>query len=73
MRSTRALGLTTVANVALLAGTTGAQGAKPLKKCAPDAVIAGTVCMDTYEASVWRVPGPLGMNTGLVKPLPLGA
>jgi hypothetical protein len=72
MRSTMALGLTTAAAVALLASTAGAQGAKPLKKCPADAVIAGTVCMDTYEASVWRVPDPLGANKGLVKRIQLG-
>lgn len=44
----------------------GAQGAKPLKKCAPDAVISGTVCMDTYEASVWRVPNATTSNRALV-------
>jgi len=58
--------------VAALAGTAGAQGAKPLKKCAPDAVIAGTVCMDTYEASVWRVPNATTTNAGLVKKLQQG-
>jgi len=42
------------AAVALLASPGWAQGAKPLKKCAPDAVVSGTVCMDRYEASVWR-------------------
>ncbi len=55
-----------------LAGTAGAQGAKPLKRCAPDAVIAGTVCMDTYEASVWRVPNATTTNAGLVKKLQQG-
>jgi hypothetical protein len=30
----------------------------PIKKCADDAVVAGTVCLDTYEASVWRVTDP---------------
>ena len=44
--------------VVLSVSTAGAQGAKPLKKCPPDAVVAGTVCMDKYEASVWRVPEP---------------
>jgi len=39
----------------------------PLKKCADDAVVAGTVCMDKYEASVWRVPDPTGANKTLVK------
>jgi hypothetical protein len=35
-------------------------------KCADDAVLAGTVCLDTYEASVWRVPNPTTTNKGLV-------
>jgi hypothetical protein len=49
-----------------------AQGAKPLTKCAPDAVVSGTVCMDKFEASVWRVPIPLGANKGLVKKIRQG-
>jgi len=56
----------------LVASTAGAQGAKPLKKCASDAVIAGTVCMDTYEASVWRVPNATTTNAGLVKKIQQG-
>jgi formylglycine-generating enzyme required for sulfatase activity len=39
----------------------------PLTECPPDAVISGTVCMDKYEASVWRVPTfevtPRGVRT----------
>ena len=54
-----------VAALIFLAGTAGAQGAKPLKKCPLDSVVSGTVCMDKYEASVWRVPDPLGANKGL--------
>lgn len=54
------------------AGQAGAQGAKPLKKCAPDAVVSGTVCMDKYEASVWRVPAPFGANKSLVKKIQRG-
>jgi hypothetical protein len=65
-------GITVLAAAALLAGTAWAQSAKPLKRCAPDAVIAGTVCMDTYEASVWRVPGPTTINKGLVKKIQQG-
>ena len=57
--------ITVSAAVLLLASTAGAQGAKPLKKCAVDAVVAGTVCMDTYEASVWRVSDPLVANKGV--------
>jgi formylglycine-generating enzyme required for sulfatase activity len=65
-------GMLAVAVVLLLASTAWAQGAKPLKKCPADAVIAGTVCMDTYEASVWRVPGPTTLNVALVKKIQQG-
>ncbi len=44
----------------------------PVKKCSADAVAAGTVCMDTYEASVWRVADPLGVNKGLVTKIQKG-
>ena len=60
------------AAVVLLANTAGAQGAKPLTKCAADAVVAGTVCMDKFEASVWRVPNPTTANKGLVKKIQQG-
>ena len=56
----------------LLASTASAQGAKPLKKCPLDAVVSGTVCMDKYEASVWRVPGATTTNAGLVKKIQKG-
>ena len=64
--------MTMSAALLLLASPAGAQGAKPLKKCAVDAVVAGTVCMDTYEASVWRVSDPLVANKGLVKKIQAG-
>lgn len=58
----------TIAVVSLvLAAPAAGDGAKPLAKCAPDAVVSGTVCMDRFEASVWRVPDPNGANKGLVK------
>jgi hypothetical protein len=57
--------------LALLADA-AAQTGKPLKKCAQDAVLSGTVCMDRYEASIWRVPDPLGANKALVKKIQLG-
>jgi formylglycine-generating enzyme required for sulfatase activity len=60
------------AAVVLLASTAGAQGAKPLTKCAPDAVVSGTVCMDKFEASVWRVALPATANKGLVKKIQQG-
>lgn len=43
-----------------------------LKKCANDAVVSGTVCMDTYEASVWRVPNPTTTNAALVQKIQQG-
>jgi formylglycine-generating enzyme required for sulfatase activity len=44
----------------------------PLTKCADDAVVAGTVCLDRYEASVWRVPNASTTNAKLVKKIQLG-
>src|SRR6185503_12399049 len=58
-----------MAALVLAACTAGAQGAKPLKKCPLDSVVSGTVCMDKYEASVWRVPAALALNKGLVAKL----
>ena len=40
-------GVTMSAVLVLLARTAGTQGARPLTRCAPDAVVSGTVCMDT--------------------------
>lgn len=59
--------ITVSAALVLLGSTAQAEGAKQVKKCAPDAVVSGTVCMDRYEASMWRVPGPTTINKGLVK------
>ena len=66
--------ITMAAALVLLANTAGAGGppSGPLKKCPVDAVVAGTTCMDKYEASVWRVPDPLNTNKGLVKKIQQG-
>ena len=40
--------VTTLLFAGALASPAAAEGAKPLAKCAPDAVVAGTVCMDKY-------------------------
>ena len=45
----------------------------PLARCRADAVVAGTVCLDKYEASVWRVPDPTTTNAGLVRRIRLGS
>ena len=42
------------------------------RSCGPDAVPAGTVCMDRYEESVWRVPNPTTTNAPLVAKIQLG-
>jgi formylglycine-generating enzyme required for sulfatase activity len=44
----------------------------PVTRCAADAVLAGPVCLDTYEASVWRVPNPTTTNASLVRKIQLG-
>jgi hypothetical protein len=44
----------------------------PVTSCSGDAVVAGTVCLDKYEASVWRVPDPAGANKGLVQKIKQG-
>ena len=56
----------------LLASAAGAQGARPLAKCAAGAVVSGTVCMDRYEASVWRVENPTTDNASLVAKIQQG-
>jgi formylglycine-generating enzyme required for sulfatase activity len=44
----------------------------PLRGCGPDAVPAGTACLDKYEASAWRVPSPTTANASLVRRIRLG-
>jgi len=60
----------------LLMSVARADGSKsnrtPVKRCLPDAVQAGSVCLDIYEASVWRVANPTTLNAPLVKKIQLG-
>ena len=42
------------------------------RTCGPDAVPAGTVCLDLFESSVWRVPDPHTTNASLVAKIQLG-
>ena len=67
-------GITLSAALALLASAAVAAGppSGPLSKCPADSVVSGTVCMDKYEASVWRVPGPTTINKKLVKKIQQG-
>jgi formylglycine-generating enzyme required for sulfatase activity len=43
-----------------------------VRRCGLDAVVAGTVCLDRYEASVWRVPNPTTTNALLVRKIQQG-
>jgi len=44
----------------------------PVTRCGPDAAVVGTVCLDRYEASVWRVPEPTTTNAILVRRIQRG-
>jgi len=54
------------------ASTVAADLSIRLTRCRADAVVAGTVCLDRYEASVWRVPNPTTTNADLVSRIHLG-
>lgn len=62
--------------VAILGTGTGVEAHSllrvPLRRCAADAVPAGTVCLDKYEESVWRVPNSSTTNAMLVRRIQLG-
>ena len=59
--------ITSVASVADAHAPTSA-----VTRCSADAVVAGTVCLDRYEASVWRVPNPTTANAILVRRIQQG-
>ena len=62
--------------VGLVMGVASAAAAgfptSPVTTCAADAVVAGAVCLDRYEASVWRVPHPTTTNATLVNRIRFG-
>ena len=59
--------------VGLLTATAAVAAAhSPVTRCSADAVLAGTVCLDRYEATVWRVPEPTTTNALLVRKIHLG-
>jgi sulfatase-modifying factor enzyme 1 len=68
MNLSLAVGLVMVAASGAAAGFPRA----PVRRCAADAVLAGTVCLDRYEAGVWRVPNPATTNASLVRKIQLG-
>ena len=71
-QTARALVLAAALTPALAARTLAVFPRTAISRCAPDAVVAGTLCLDTYEASVWRVPDPAGQNAVLVRAIQSG-
>lgn len=61
-----------VAAVVLLAGAVWAAAPKPVTRCPADSTPAGTVCIDKYEGSVWRVTDPEGTGAALVRKIQKG-
>jgi hypothetical protein len=59
--------------VAAAAALVLASSAAWAKVCPADSVAAGTVCLDRYEASVWRVPNATTANAGLVAKIQSGS
>jgi formylglycine-generating enzyme required for sulfatase activity len=56
----------------LLAAPAGAAWPGDPAPCKADAVKAGSVCVDKYEASVWEIPNPTTSNKSLVKKVQKG-
>ena len=61
------------ARIAAVAALVLASSAAWAKVCPPDSVPAGTICLDRYEASVWRVPNATTVNAGLVAKIQRGS
>ena len=61
-----------LAAAALSAELVAAAALAAASSCPPDSVRAGTVCIDTYEASVWVVPDPTTVNRALVRKIQAG-
>jgi hypothetical protein len=74
MMKQRALKASLLTALAIGAATVTAADAMTFgpRRCAPDAVAAGSVCLDKYEASVWRVPNSTTTNAFLVRRIRLG-
>lgn len=50
----------------------GTRHVRPVTRCRADAILAGSMCLDRFEASVWRVPAPTTTNASLVRRIRLG-
>ncbi len=74
-RSSTVKGSLAVVIVMLMGGASAAVAGLPrtlVRRCGSHAIVAGTVCLDRYEASVWRVPNPTTTNALLVRKIQLG-
>lgn len=72
---TRGLTVTALASglaLAVAGAEAGGFPDAPLRRCAPDAVVAGTACLDRYEETVWRIHQPTTTNASLVRRIQLG-
>jgi hypothetical protein len=72
-RATLKISLTASLVIRVATAATAAVPTLPARSCGPDAVPAGTLCLDKYEASVWRVPNPTTTNATLVRKIQLGS
>jgi hypothetical protein len=61
-----------IVNVAAICLAAACPAGAGTLKCPPDSVKVGNVCIDTYEASVWRVPTPTTTNKSLVAKIQQG-
>jgi formylglycine-generating enzyme required for sulfatase activity len=61
------IGLAMIASAAAASSHGGSLG-----RCAADAALAGTVCIDLYEETVWRVPDATTTNATLVRDIRSG-
>ena len=59
-------------SAAVVVCSAGWNPAYAASKCTLDSVKVGSFCIDTYEASVWRIPNPLDDNKSLVKKVQKG-
>lgn len=71
MRMTTTLMILTLALHARGAAAAGPPGGV-LKRCPVDMVVSGSICVDRYEASVWRIPDATTGNRALVARLRSG-
>lgn len=71
MFATMAMGFASGMSVSI-AAPAGMERQTPRLRCGLHEVAVGPVCMDAFEATVWRVPDPTTTNASLVRRIQLG-